>query len=270
MDRLRPQAASSFSAPAARGRITVLRLPLVALVGGLALALSPLVAPAAGATDRLPDLGMAQLADLQIDNTGGHRLLRYSATIVNVGAGAFELHGQRPGTSTPTMTVTQRIFNDAAGFRDLSTPAVMYYAGDGHNHWHVQDLETGELDRLDNGVKVGTLAKHGFCFSDNVRYRLSLPGAPSSAFYTNCGTDPALLNVTMGLSVGWGDLYSATTAFQYVDITGLGAGRYRLNSSVNTGLGFVESNAANDSTWVDLQLKEHGAAIKILGYGPGA
>ena len=64
----------------------------------------------------------------------------------------------------------------------------MYFAGDGHNHWHVRDLETEKLIRLDNGAKVGTSAKHGFCFFDNVRYRLTLAGAPQSARYTGCGT----------------------------------------------------------------------------------
>jgi len=32
----------------------------------------------------------------------------------------------------------------------------MYFAGDGHTHWHVRDLETYELIRSDNGSKVGT------------------------------------------------------------------------------------------------------------------
>jgi Lysyl oxidase len=249
----------------------MLHIKLTTVATCLVFGLSALVAPAAAATDRLPDLGMAQVANLQLEKTAdGHRLLHYDATIVNVGAGAFELGGQRPDTSTTTMTVTQRIYDDAGGFRDVPTSAAMYYAGDGHNHWHVRDLEVAEVDRLDNGTKVGTLAKHGFCFSDNLAFRTTLSGSPTSAFYTTCGGNPAQLTTRMGLSVGWGDVYHADTAFQYVDITGLGAGRYRLITSVNTGFGFVETNPSNDTTWADIQIKEKGNSLRVLGYGPGA
>ena len=223
---------------------------------------------AVAAADMLPDLAMAPLriGDLQIENTSdGHRLLRYSATIVNLGAGPLELHGQRPDTGTPDMSVTQRIYDNAGGHRDVATAATMFWAGDGHNHWHVRDLESGVLVRLDNGAKLGALAKHGFCFSDNVAYRLSIPGAPPAPVYTSCGTDPNLLAVTMGLSVGWGDLYPWNIAFQYIDITGVTAGRYRLIATADAPNFFLESNDGNNSTSIYLQLRNHGTALKILG-----
>jgi hypothetical protein len=59
----------------------------------------------------------------------------------------------------------------------------MQYAGDGHDHWHSLDMEGGTLARLDRGGTVSALAKHGFCFVDNVRFRLTLPGAPAAARY---------------------------------------------------------------------------------------
>jgi hypothetical protein len=251
------------------GRLQV----LIFLSGFLCVAVGTLGAsPGIAASDRLPDLGMAQLSDIQIQKTPqGTRLLRYSSTIVNVGAGPFEALGQRADTSTPTMSVTQRIFDDAGGFRDLSTGATMYYAGDGHNHWHLRDLESGELVRLDNGVKSGTSAKHGFCFFDNVAYRLSLPRAPQSASYTDCGGgNPDLLAVTMGLSVGWGDIYSWDTVSQYVDITALTPGRYRLYVTADASNWFVESNDSNNTTWADIELRGKGTGIKVLAYGPGA
>jgi hypothetical protein len=237
-----------------------------AAVTALALALP---APALAA-DVLPDLGMARVSDLKIDKSTikGHKLLRYTAIIVNVGAGPFEARGGRSSTSEPTMAVTQRIYDDAGGHRDLTTSAEMFYAGDGHNHWHVRDLETGELTRLDNGVKTGTLAKHGFCFYDNYQYRLTLPGAPQSPVYTNCGSASSL-NVTMGLSIGWGDAYYWNTAYQYIDITGLSNGHYRLTSSAAPpSLGFQESDTTNNATWVDIALRNN--TVRVLAYGPAA
>src|SRR5687767_9049175 len=97
------------------------------LVVVLALALSK---PARAATDRLPDLRMAKLGDLEIkkcaDRSGdcdfaGQLQLRFDSIIVNTGAGAFEVRGARPNTTTSTMSVRQRIYNDAGGYRTRPT-----------------------------------------------------------------------------------------------------------------------------------------------------
>jgi hypothetical protein len=55
----------------------------------------------------------------------------------------------------------------AGSSREISTQAVMFWAGDGHEYGHVRDVEAYELTRLDNGRRVGTGAKHGFCYFDN-------------------------------------------------------------------------------------------------------
>lgn len=247
-------------------RTTHMRRGMVtALVATLALT----AAPAASAHDLLPDLGMARLTDLRVDKTaGGRRLLRYSTTIVNVGAGAFELHGAR--TSPATMNAAQRLFDSAGTFRDVVTPGMLVFGGDGHNHWHVNDLETSELTRLDNGNRSGAGAKRGFCFWDNVAFRLSLAGAPPSFQYrsTGCGTlDSA--TVAMGLSVGWGDEYPATLPDQYVDITNVSPGHYRLTVTADKQNWFAEVNELNNTTWVDVQLRQQGQP-KVTGYGPSA
>lgn len=217
--------------------------------------------------DRLPDLGMAQPADIKVERApGGLRLLRYTSVIVNAGAGPFEVHGQRASTAETEMDATQHIFDTAGGYREVPTTARMVFGGDGHNHWHVQDLEAGDLIRLDNGSKAGTSAKHGFCFNDNTWFRLSLPGAPQDRVYTNCARDTDL-KVTMGLSVGWGDTYGSTLPDQYVDISSVGPGRYRLLLTADAGSWFTESNESNNSSWVDLQIRGGNAPPKILGYG---
>ena len=234
-------------------------------------ALGALVAaPPAFAADRLPDLGMGRITDVKLDKSTipHHRLLRYSALIVNVGQGAFELNGSRPDTATPSMTMSQRIYSDTGGFRDVAVPATAFFSGDGHDHWHVRDLENGTLKRVDNGNQVGALAKHGFCFFDTSAYRLSLPGAPQSPVYSGCGTESSL-KVRMGVSVGWGDLYPWDIAFQYIDVTGLPNGPYRLTSSVNAQpLGLVQSSQANDTTWADVRLKS--GSVTVTALGPGA
>ena len=232
-------------------------------------------------TELRPDLAMMRPTDFTIDwNTlPGHRLLRYSAIIVNIGAGPFEITGERPDTGS-SMSVSQTIYKNDGTTTTVSLPnATMFYAGDGHNHWHLGSLETGTLTRLDNGSQVGTLAKHGFCFFDNVAHALSLSGAPQNAYYTETNTSapgtnsdacdlygPNDLLVMAGLSVGWGDDYRYTTNYQWIDVTNLQNGHYRLTDGVNTGLGLVESNTANDSTYADISLRHN--SVGLLDYGP--
>ena len=226
------------------------------------------VTPAEAAED-LPDLGMARLTDVKVDKAAGGRLvLRYTTVVVNVGPGRLEVLAQRQAGASQ-MTPVQRIYSGTAS-RDVPVNGTMFYAGDGHDHWHFAGLETAELVRVDNGVKVGTSAKRGFCFFDNSRYRLTLPGAPTEPVYTvsGCGNSTSLA-ITMGLSVGWGDAYYWNLPDQFIDITGLTAGRYRLLVTANANGALIESNTQNNQTWVDLQLKGQGQP-KIIGYGPTA
>jgi hypothetical protein len=228
------------------------------------------VPAAATAADRLPDLGMYKLSDFRIDKAQHRRLLRYTTIIVNVGLGQFQAEGSRASTAEPEMSVQQRIFDDGGGSRLRPTTARMYWAGDGHNHWHVRDLETSTLDRVDGGGTVGAAAKHGFCFFDNIKFNLLLPGAPYSAVYTGCGTDPNVLNQTMGLSIGWGDAYYYYLVDQWVDITGLAPGRYRLTTTADQQNWFEESDESNNFTWTELQIFKGNRAPRVTAQGPFA
>jgi hypothetical protein len=247
-------------------RIVVLVVAVAIAVPWISLAAYAPAKPALAASDSLPDLGMAQLGDFRIEKrSGGKRLLRFSSIVVNVGEGRFEVHGSRPDTSTATMdTVTQRIFDETGGSRDVvATGATMYFGLDGHNHWHVRDLESFTLERLSDKKKVGTGAKHGFCFFDNYRY-----GSTQGPLYNSCGSSGDL-KVTMGLSTGWGDIYPSSLPDQYIDISGLPVGTYRLTAAADADGWFVEADEGNNSTWAELKIIKKGR-VKVLGYGPGA
>lgn len=248
-------------------RLSAISLFLAALV--LALPLTVVTTahhPARAASDVLPDIGMAHPRELSIDRTAdGRKLLRFSSIVVNVGPGRLEVLGQR-AAGAATMTIQQRIFDDAGGSRHVPTAATAYFGGDGHNHWHVSDLERFELVRLDNGRLVGTGAKHGFCFFDNFRY-----GSTNPPYYTTqtgaCGRSDST-TMTMGLSRGWGDRYGYDLPDQYIDVTGLTAGRYRLVATADESNWFQELDDQNNESWIDIQLK--GGSVKIVRYGPSA
>ncbi|WP_119068834.1 lysyl oxidase family protein [Rubrobacter indicoceani] len=214
------------------------------------------------ASDVLPDIGMAHLGNFRVQYTGGKRLLRFDSVVVNTGPGRFEVRGSRPNSGASTMTVSQHVYNSSGGRRILPTDATMYFGGDGHNHWHVRDLESFDLKRVKNNRALRAGAKHGFCFYDNYRF-----GSRLSPYYTHCGDNTDLV-VTMGLSRGWGDIYPYTLPDQYVDITGLPDGRYRMVGTADEANWFRESNEANNITSVNLKIS--GGSVRVLKYGPGA
>jgi hypothetical protein len=232
--------------------------------------------PPAEANDRLPDLGMLHPRGLVLETVGGERRLRFASIIVNVGEGPFEIHGQRAAGASTMDTVQQRIFDDAGGSRDVDTPATLVFGGDGHNHWHVTDLEDFELQRLDNGAKVGTFEKRGFCFVDSFRYTSSDP-----AFYLqsntgttggrSCAGGPTANETHMGLSVGWGDKYGNRLPDQYINITGLTPGNYRLIGTADPNGWFTESDDTNNVSWIDIKLTAtDGTNVRIVARGPSA
>jgi Lysyl oxidase len=230
------------------------RSRLLMLASLLTLALLAPARGASAASDRLPDLAMAKLQHLSTDYDGGRRLLRFSAIIVNVGPGPMEVRSQRANTSSP-WTSAQVIYNDAGGSRTVNKPGVqLVYGGDGHNHWHVKDLERYSLVPSGGGSER-TGNKAGFCFFDNYRYKLSLPRAPQSVVYPRsaCGTQTST-TLDHGLSVGWGDSYQWSLPDQYIETTGLPDGTYRLWATADQADNFQESNESNNSTWVDLRI----------------
>ncbi len=234
-----------------------------------ALAITLVSLPSAGAVaPRLPDLGMAPLQDFRIETPPGQRLLRFTAVVVNVGSGPFDLRGRRPKPTSPEMRVKQRLFNDDGTKTTLSTAASMFYAGDGHDHWHVRDLQRYTIQSINSETDLGAGAKTGFCFFDGVPFRTSLPRAPKAPRYSSCGSQ-ASTTVSMGLSVGWGDIYQWNLAYQWIDISALPAGDYRVRAQADPKGLFTESNVNNNGTWTKIRISPANQ-VTVLEQGPSA
>ena len=250
-------------APNARGR-TGLRL--VVLVGTLGILFGVLpAAPALAATDKLPDLKVAKMASFSIQRTAsGRRLLRFSGMMLNVGKGPFEMRGRRASTKKPWI-IDQVVYRTGGTKRRINTSATMRYAGDGHNHWHIRRMLSYHIWSTHGTSRD---AKIGFCFFDTNRRNASLPGAPNSRKYfeSGCGSRGSL-NTKTGISVGWGDLYPANFAYQWIDITGLPAGTYTIRASVDLYGKFRETNETNNCTWAKVSFKRTGSKVKVISTG---
>jgi hypothetical protein len=193
----------------------------------------------------LPDLAMLQPNEFHLEVSGGVRRLRFSTYIVNLGPGRFDVYGSDPDPADANRLtrVTQRLQQDGTWVTHAS-PATMFYAGDGHNHWHVHGLQAWSLafQAAPNNT-IATGAKTGFCFWDNV----NLSNAP--LYYD--GTDECHQQldgtVPMGLSVNWGDKYPWSIAFQYIDITAFPVGNYCLTLTADPRGEFIEASTANNT-----------------------
>ena len=239
-----------------------------ALLGGL----MPLPASATHVTEGalLPDLGMAPLANFSLQRRPrGGMWLRFDAIIVNVGDGPFQAVGHSP-QGDGDLLVAQQVRNADGRWSSTETAYRMYWSGDGHNHWHVRDLE-GYALRNTNPSQSPVMRggeKHGFCFFDNYRYALGLADAPQSIVYNRCGFGSGDSQVTMGLSIGWGDRYNASLPDQYIDITGLPAGEYAITATADVQQLFTELDESNNSTTAIIRITKKGVQVVDPGTGP--
>jgi len=220
------------------------------------------------ATQMLPNLKMAHLRDFSIGIENGRRLMRFTTIMLNLGKGRFEVRGFRSNTSEPTMKINQRIFDDAGGSAYIPTASRARYSGDGHDHWHVQDIMSYELWNVAAPTTVRRGAKHGFCYFDTTPWSLGLPNAAKAPYYRQdwCGTRNALTNRT-GMSVGWGDRYPANFAFQWIDITGLPGGTYMLRATVDQQNWYRELNNNDNCVWARITIGGSGSAVTVNARG---
>ena len=224
--------------------------------------------------EHLPDFGLARVGDLRLIRTpSGSLQLRFSSTLVNVGAGPIVVRATRKKPKDE-FVVAQRIrtLDGRHPFRTVQVGTV--FAGDGHTHWHIRDVVRYTLSPL--GETAGSKPKRraqkvGFCLYDNER-RAVREGQPTRPEFLRegCGHERDTRLLRMGLSVGWGDKYSWTLLGQYVPLTGLPAGDYRLLGQANPVDAFFEQRTDNNFVYADIRLrreKGRGAFIRILRQG---
>lgn len=248
-------------------RITVLALSVVLILVAIG-AQGTRAAAAAG--DKRPNLQMLRIHDWAIQTVNGRRLLRFTTIFANAGPGRFELRGARSSLSDQTMEIDQIMYRWDGSSHRVPTPAVAKYAGDGHDHWHVQGVVTYEAWKLSDPAQTRRGAKTGFCFFDTTPWRLSLPYARQSPYYQQewCGTHASLTN-RVGVSVGWGDRYPWDFAFQWIDITGLPGGIYRVRATVDIQDFYDETVETDNCVWTKIRIPAPGSTRKPVIYANG-
>jgi hypothetical protein len=246
-------------------RALVLTGMVAAVLGAGALAAIGVAAAPGDRPDlvpRLPTTGKPNTRWVDTHAIAGRVLYRFDTVILNQGTGAFEVHRDAAGTTF------QRIWDGGApppggdakhlpaggsydddAIRDGAgggTNALRYSDAYGHKHFHSQRVAAYELLTRD-GATLAEASKNlaGFCLTDSWGQ-----GYGDYAGWSPCAAgEPGYRGpLRMGISRGWGDLYSSQLWDQWVDVTDVTPGAYRLRATVDPAGLYRESDEGNNST----------------------
>jgi hypothetical protein len=168
--------------------------------------------------------------------------------------------------------------SDGSGVLNEDVGELEFAVSEDHRHWHFFQFMRYELVPSTGGEVVARDQKTGFCLGD--RYNIdpsdSLPGEPPMPGVFDvppsgdwCAQDdPERTNLTMGVSVGYGDDYKALIDGQSIDITDVPEGRYHLVHRVNARV--LESDYSNNAASVLLELRRPSGSddpptVRVLG-----
>ncbi len=242
-------------------RARVAGLSSIAVASLLVLAALGLGASAASAGDPvtalLPDLVVRPIEGIRIAAGEAGKSLRFDTVVGNRGAGPAELFPDEQGGSDcdhdgdplNDRVAFQREFgdtdHDGVFTRSVDEELTEREIGcfifhPAHNHWHFEEFARYQLRRVRTDEVLRSAEKVSFCLTDTGAFG-DVPGAPSNNYYGACDPD-----VTMGLSVGWSDLYSWGLVGQELSIKGLPDGRYCLTQFVDPGGRVDESNETDN------------------------
>jgi len=203
----------------------------------------------------VPDLitlaNAASLRDARISIESGRKLMRFSNGVANRGAGALEVYGVVEADGTTR--AYQNVYNDN-GTKTTYHVGTFSFSGHGdHNHWHFDDFALYEL-RTPADALVATSGKVTFCIEDYERYTAeTIPGTPPNMVYT-CSNQ--------GLSKGWTDTYRSHLEGQWIDVTGVPDGTYRLRSTADPELRLHESPRTNNAAEVTVTMTGNTVTVQ--------
>lgn len=220
-----------------------------------------------GAEELLPDLVQAEPRAVGVFREGGRDLLTFISAVDNEGAGPLVLESRRPSVEELTMSIRQLVRRtDGSETAYAVAGEVRYVDSETHRHWHVLRFERYELRTLD-GRLVAPDRKTGFCLGDryDAHRNATIPGEPEDAVWIGeCGRgQPERLVLRQGLSSGFGDDYVPRLEGQYVDVTDVPEGRYRLVHRVNVDRAMRESDYTNNVASVVVVLERRGGTVRV-------
>jgi hypothetical protein len=216
----------------------------------------------------------------EMEEDGAQTCLRFDQIIANRGAGPIEIVYDVPTGVTPDdvpFPVSQRVYDSNGSFTDRPGGTVNYHGI--HGHYHYSSFANALLWRSDRrGNKLGTApvaASHkvSFCMAD---IRIDAWGekgdGPRKYYAPDCLFPSATEGVTdqyrQGVNNGWADVYDWYIPDQYIEVTGVPSGYYRLEFCADPFNEIEEEREDNNCVVNHIRLRGMGGPdkrVEVLG-----
>jgi hypothetical protein len=195
----------------------------------------------------------------EMDEDGAHTCLRFDQIIANRGPGPIEIAWRTPTGATPDQAVpfpvSQRIYNSDGSASDRPAGTVNYHTI--HGHYHYSSFANALLWTSNRrGAKLGdtpvaAAQKVSFCMAD---IRIDAWGekgdGPRKYYAPDClfpHTSNGLVDeFRQGINHGWSDVYDWYIPDQYIEVTGVASGFYRLEFCADPFNEIEEENEDNN------------------------
>jgi hypothetical protein len=218
---------------------------------------------------------------------GSTRCLRFDNTIRNIGDGPLILRfNYAPGDFIGNCDMEQEILSTAASVASRNAGPCVFHVP--HGHFHYQNMGTYQLYQVGAG---GVPAAHplviskkiGFCTIDVDYYTFgqeaakqrprtysfpscNLPNAYSTTLTPPSPFGPGGIPEYMGISVGWGDIYTWDLPTQYLDVSAVPDGTYEVVSRSNPDGGILTAGRGHETGVACIRLT--GARVDTLYHFP--
>lgn len=219
----------------------------------------------ASATAKLPDLDQVAPKTLTIANypaSGGKKTYRlgFGSAVQNIGQGPLIVAAHRSAGQTVMQGDQVVVLSDGTTQTYPAIGTLKFVAtkkANGqldHQHWHYLGFDRFEIRKAKTYKRVRRDRKQGFCLGDRFSIKNFTPpqgavGGLTPSPDTRCGLmQPDLQTVTSGISVGYGDDYTAHVEGQDIEITKIKPGKYILVHRTNADRKIRESNYSNDAS----------------------
>jgi hypothetical protein len=216
--------------------------------------------------------------DEQLDH-GSTRCLRFSNDIRNVGGGPLILRFRYDQGIATHCEMEQEIQVVGAPPMDRNAGACVFHAQ--HGHFHYQNMARYLLYGVDDeghpgGLPVAGSRKLGYCTIDVDDFSFgSAQTRPRTYTAPTCNIpnsiparNPAIWEY-MGISAGWGDIYTWHLPGQQIDISHIADGVYELVSRANPDEGLIESAPGLETGITCLRITGNEVSV-IRQYAPQA
>ena len=209
----------------------------------------------------LPDLDQETPTELIIDASADRSWrLGFRSAVRNVGAGPLIIDGAPAVAGQTTMDAEQMIVRSRRARRRWSAASgsLRYVRSPDHQHWHLLGFDRYELRRPGDRRRGRATARAASASATATRSptRARRRRRPRRCTRAAAGSSGRRCSaIREGISVGYGDDYSANLEGQYLPLDGLRRGRYVLVHAVNADRRLLETSYANNASSALLRLR---------------